>query len=130
MNENGPLDLLDVREQVNQSLDIVAVDRADVGKTHLLEQQPRMLGRRKMRGGALCPLRRLAQDAATGKACEYAFGRMLGKLVHRLDAKLGEVGGESADIFRYRHLVVVQDYGDVGAVGGRVVHPFESQSAG
>ena len=84
------------------------VNRADIGKAHLLKEQTFVGRRREMDGCMLGSFGGFVdQSAADRHSGDHALGRVFAGLIQRLHAKLGEIGRQSADVFCNGHFVVI-----------------------
>ena len=77
-------------EDIDQVVEIMTVDRADIGKPHLLEQQALVSGGCKVCGRVLGGFGGLLHDlTADGQPGDHALGGVLARLVQRFHPKLG-----------------------------------------
>ena len=93
-------------QQLADALEVVTVHRAEIGKSHLLEQRRRQQEALDARLGARD---RLRQRPSARNACEFFLDAHLRAQITRTDAQARQMAAQTADILRDRHIVVVQD---------------------
>ena len=124
VDEARSIELAHHREGLEQRVDVVAIDRAEVSEAELLEQHT---------GGeegfhALLPLPHDRSDRTRGAVHELADLRA-DPVVERIALDRRQVLVHRADVWRDRHLVVVEDDHDVAIRVARVVETFVREPA-
>ena len=129
VHHDGPVRVERVAHRLAHRADVVAVDHADVGQVELLEQEARRpVG-----------LQRLLQDRAEALEAlahpdRQARQRLLDVLARVVELRVQpdavEVAGQSADVRRDRHAVVVQHDHDRQVQPAGVVERLERDAAG
>ena len=108
-SSSGVLVVLGEVEHLDQVRQVVAVDRAVIGKAHFLENQAgTMAGGEQALDHALGLQRELLAGLA-GEALHQLFHAAVQVLVARIGDDIGEVLGDGADVLVDRPLVVVED---------------------
>ena len=115
--DRAALGVADVVEDVDQVVDIVAVDGADVEEAEFLEQ--RSTGEEGA-GEFLGLARGLVDDAR--HLLGDGFGAVAHAAIERTGDELGEIGAHGAGGRRDRHVVVVEDDDEPRIHGAGVVH--------
>ena len=124
MQELGAMQLLYVVEGGDQRFDIVAIHRSDVIETHLFEQRAWQYHALQMLLGAA---REFPDRGHLAQHLLPAFAQMR---VHAARQGARQVIGECADVFRNRHVVVVQDDQQVGGRRTCMIERLEGHAGG
>ncbi len=111
VQELRALELAQVGERLRQQLDVVAVDRTDVVEAQLLEQGAGQHHALDVLFGALREL------AHRRQLRQHLLAAAAHAIVEARSQHPGQVLVDRADRFRDRHVVVVQDDEQVGALG-------------
>ena len=115
MHQHRPFGAVGRLEGAHHRRDVVAVDRAHVGETQLLEDGPQ-LGNRQPLHALLERLELGGQFAVQeGKVANRLFGVVLQELHRLAQPHAVEVGGEGAHRRTDRHVVVVEHHQQIGA---------------
>ena len=93
-------------QQLADALEVVAVHRAEIGKSHLLEQRRRQQEALDARLGARD---RLRQRPSARNTRELFLDTHFRTQITRTDAQARQMTAQAADILRDRHIVVVQN---------------------
>ncbi len=112
-----------VAKHLDQGVEVMAIDRADIAKAELLEQ--RALGQHALDLLA-CPVHQLA----AGQDIEQLLAAFAHPVVGAAGDQAGEVPVERADVGRDRHGVVVQHHQKVGAACAGMVERLEGLPGG
>src|ERR1700680_1269931 len=128
MNETGPAHILDRRESIHQRVDVVTVDRPEVSKPELFEENSWS----EERLYALLPLPH--QGANSGKRArrgiDHCSDRRADAIVERIPLNRGQILRHRPHVWGDRHLVVVENDDEVALGRTRVVEAFVRQPAG
>ncbi len=124
VQEPGAADVLEAFEGLDEHVDVVAVDGADVVEAELFEQGA---GDDHAFHVLFGPAR---QFPDAGHLFEGLFALFAHGGVELAGQDLGEVVVHGADVGRNGHVVVVEDDEQVGVDGAGVVHGLEGHAAG
>ena len=117
MQKLRPIKLLDVVQGIDQHIDIVAVNRADVIETEFFKH-----GRGRDHALGVF-LHAFGDFLESGRVLQHFFGGLFGVGVKTPGQQFCEVIVERTDRFRNRHVVVVQNDDDIFAAD--IVHRFK-----
>ena len=128
VEQDRPVQRLDLLQVAAQGLQVVAVDRPDVGEAHLLEEHPAVQRRLQRVLHLLEPAVGLVADQRDRR--QELADPLVPVVVHRRHPGLVEVVGQAADGRADRHLVVVEDDQELLAEPGGVVQRLEDDPRG
>ncbi|MPM65310.1 hypothetical protein SDC9_112205 [bioreactor metagenome] len=126
MEQNRAIKLPRVAQQTGQVLHVVAVNRAQIGKAHILEHAA---GQNGILKGLFQAVGNPVNVAPQGKHAHGLAVALLDAQILRLEPLMGQVLGDTPHVFGDGHAVVVEDDNHRLAALSGVGQPFVGQAA-